>query len=71
MVTDTDDKPRHRKGQLAPGKIVKNWRLLIGVDKMLSYEAQRLGYSSTPEFVNTFFTEYFNIDPGEWIQRKP
>jgi hypothetical protein len=71
MATGTTEKPRHTKGQLTPGKKVVNWRLLIGVLKMLAFEAERLGYSSVPEFVNAFFTEYFNNDPGEWIQRKP
>jgi len=57
----------HKKGKLAPGKVVRNWRILIGVDKSLDEEVARLGFSSKPEFLNTLLTRYFN---GETIKRE-
>lgn len=68
MVTETK---RHTKGQVAPGKTPVNWRLLTGNVNQLDYEAQRLGYSSVPAFVNAFWTRYFNTEPGGMIQREP
>lgn len=56
----------HKKGRISPGKVVRNWRILVGVDKLLHEEALRLGYSSVPEFLNTLLTRYFN---GETIKR--
>ena len=60
-------KTGHKKGKLAPGKVVRNWRILKGVDAALGDEVTRLGFSSKPEFLNTLLTRYFN---GEVIQRK-
>ncbi len=60
-------KKGHTKGAVAPGKVVRNWRILKGVDKALDDEVTRLGFSSKPEFLNTLLTRYFN---GEIIQRK-
>ena len=57
----------HKKGKLSPGKVVRNWRILKGVDAALDNEIIRLGYSSKPEFLNTLLTRYFN---GETIKRE-
>lgn len=56
----------HKKGKVVPGKVIRNWRILIGIDKALGEEIVRLGYSSKPEFLNTLLTRYFN---GETIKR--
>ena len=63
---ETMTKTTHKKGKLAPGKVNKNWRILIGIDEQLKLEAERLGYDSVPAFINSHFTKYFN---GESIRR--
>jgi len=58
----------HKKGKVAPGKVNRNWRVLVGIDKQLHEEAERLGFESVPAFINNHFTRYFN---GEVIRRDP
>lgn len=58
----------HKKGEVAPGKLNRNWRILAGIDENLHLEAERLGFESVPAFINNHFTRYFN---GESIQRAP
>lgn len=64
MVTPA--KTVHKKGKLAPGKVNKNWRILVGISNQLDEEAERLGFDSVPQFLNAHFTRYFN---GETIVR--
>lgn len=64
MVTPA--KTTHKKGKLAPGKVNKNWRILVGIAVQLEEERIRLGYDSVPQFLNAHFTKYFN---GEIITR--
>lgn len=58
----------HKKGNVAPGKVNRNWRILEGVDAQLEEEYKRLGYSSKPAFINAHFVKYFS---GETIKRDP
>ena len=50
----------HKKGKVAPGKVVRNWRILETVDENLHLEAARKGFASVPAFLNNHFTRYFN-----------
>lgn len=59
-------KAEHKKGKLLPGKVIRNWRILVGIDKLLNEEVIRLGFSSKPDFLNNLLTRYFN---GETIKR--
>lgn len=58
----------HKKGKVAPGKVNRNWRILVGVDEQLHEEAERLGFHSVAAFINSHFVRYFN---GETIKRGP
>jgi len=64
------NKTEHKKGKVAPGKVNRNWRIDVGIDRMLHDEAVRLGYGEhgVALFVITHFTRYFN---GETIRRDP
>ena len=56
----------HKKGKVAPGKVNRNWRILVGVDEQLHKEAERLGFNSVAAFVNSHFVRFFN---GDTIKR--
>jgi len=62
------NKTEHKKGKVAPGKVNRNWRVLVGVDEQLGLEAERLGFESKAAFINNHFTRYFN---GDTIRRDP
>jgi len=64
MTNET--KTVHKKGKVADGKVVRNWRILKSVDDNLREEASARGYASVPAFLNAHFTRYFN---GEIIMR--
>lgn len=64
----TTTKTEHKKGKVAPGKVVRNWRILESVDHNLHLEVQKKGFASVPAFLNNLLTRYFN---GEVIQRDP
>jgi len=68
MVTNA--KTTHKKGQVAPGKVNRNWRINIGIDQKLHDEAVRQGYGEkgVATLVNNHFTRYFN---GETIRLDP
>lgn len=58
----------HKKGKVADGKVNRNWRILIGPDKLAHEEAEAKGFSSVAAWINNLLVRYFN---GETIIRDP
>lgn len=58
----------HKKGNVAEGKVNRNWRILVGPDKLAHEEAQSKGFNSVAAWINNLLVRYFN---GETIRRDP
>jgi len=57
----------HKKGKIAGGKIVRNWRITPDNVENLDKEYPRLGFNSAAALVNNILARYFN---GEVIMRQ-